>query len=313
MQTSLRRFRSSTPSPKSYEFALHGLLALSSTSASHPGVDFAPASTLSPDQEVSTFDFARREDAFSVQDAKSSQRRPESNQRESSHRSRLSCGSVRRDLPDLSPEFGKFDATGGPFHAPAAPSVDEMRPSEASPADLGAADSAIELLKTYRYSVAPWLDICDADQHFGVELLTIARREPKVRTWIMRVAAAASGMAQLLEDPNAYKIPSLEVASDATHLNFNVEATLSVLDLVIDATPDLAASWDRRKDQNRRSQVMETLLLESKHSSMHASAYWLSVRLGIIDRWKFLVWRVDSCRAKLRPDGWCTSNSPSSP
>ena len=154
---------------------------------------------------------------------------------------------------------------------------------------MGAAGFAIELLKTYRYNISPWLDICDGDQHFGVELLTIARREPKVRTGVLRVATAASSMARLMEDPNTDKTPSLEVASDATHLDFNVEVIVSVLDLVIDTISDLAANWGRRKDQNCRSQVMETLLLESKHSKMHACAYWQSVRLGIINPWTSVV------------------------
>jgi len=282
IQTISQTFPSNTPSPNSYEFALHGLLALGSTPASHPGVDFPPDTIITPDQDVSTFDFAQGEDVNSVLDANNSRRGPETYQRESTHRPTLSFGSVSRDLPGLSPGFRKFDVTGGSHHSHEASILEEIRSSKASQAGFGATGSAIELLKTYRYNVAPWLDICDVDQHFGVELLTIARREPKVRTWVMRVAAATSSMAWLMEDLNADKAPSLEVASDATHPDLNVEAIVGVLDVLIDTFPELAANWGRQKDQDRPSQVTETLLLESGHSKMHACAYWLSVRLGML-------------------------------
>jgi hypothetical protein len=57
---------------------------------------------------------------------------------------------------------------------------------------------------------------------------------------------------------------------------------VSVLDLLVETTPNLAASWGRQKDQDRRLQAMETLLLEPERSNMHACAYWLSTRLGMI-------------------------------
>lgn len=80
-------------------------------------MDFAPDSIITPDQEVSTFDFAQGEDANSVLDADNSRRGPETYQRESTHRPTLSFGSVSRDLPGLSPDFRKFDVTGGSHHS----------------------------------------------------------------------------------------------------------------------------------------------------------------------------------------------------
>lgn len=275
-------FPRSTPPSKSYEFALHGLLALGSTSVSNPDMDVAPASVNSPDQEISTFDFARGEDADPVSNAKSYQTVLETYQTRQAHQPALSFGGDSRSLPGLSPDFRKLDVTGDLYHSHEALIIDEERSSKDSQADLGAAGPKVELLKIYRYNIAPWLDICDADQHFGVELLTISRRVPRLRTCVMRLAAASSSIAWLEENLNVDITPSLEATNDATDLDLNVEAIVGVLDLLIETIPDLAASWSRQKQQKHRSHVMETLLLELEHSNMHACAYWMAVRLGIV-------------------------------
>jgi hypothetical protein len=257
-------------------------MALGSTSASHPGVDHTPALLISEDREVSMFDFAGVKDATPASDANGSNRRPEAHRTQSTHRPMLSFSNLDSGPPGPSPSFHTLDGTGGLDQFHEISSADGTRFPKASRADSGAAGPAIELLKTYRYNIAPWLDICDTDQHFGVELLTIARREPRLRTCVMRVAAAASRMAWPMEDLNAERTPSLEVVGDATDAGFNVEVIVSVLDLLVETTPNLAASWGRQKDQDRRLQAMETLLLEPERSNMHACAYWLSTRLGMI-------------------------------
>lgn len=137
-----------------------------------------------------------------------------------------------------------------------------------------------DLLRIYRYDIAPWLDICNAVQHFSVELLTISRRVPRFRTCVIRLAAASSSKAWLEDLLNADRFFSLEVASDSTDSSLNVEAIVGVLDLLTEMIPDLAASWSRKENQGRRSQNIEKLLPELEHFDMHACAYWLSVRLG---------------------------------
>lgn len=248
------------------------MIALGSASKTNQGTDIAPAPAISENQEVSTFDFVRSNDEIPSSHDVGLQWRPEVYRTGSEYPSTLSFGSVLPGTPDPS----NFHNSQEPL------SADATVPSTDSPADTVAAGHRTELLKFFRYNIAPWLDICDADQHFGVELLTESRHVQSLRSCVMRVAAASTSTTWLAEGLSTDMSVSSEVAYEGVGLSIDMEGIIGVLEILTDMMPNPAAWWSQQDIGDRRPLVMERLLLELGVSILHASAYWLSVRLGIV-------------------------------
>lgn len=257
-------------SPENYQFTLHDRLALGSTSTTNHDVDIAHALAIGEDREVSTFDFAQSNDVARSSDESNLQWRPEVHRRESAH---LSYGTIGRSTPD--PSLSSHE-----LRRPPNPGITNT--SKPSSANVEEAVQSFELLKFYRYTIAPWLDICDADQRFGVELLTKSSQVRSLRSCVKRVAAASSGMLWLTDNLNPDDSNLLEPANDDLGLDANMEAIVGVLNTLTHILPDLAAYWAKRDDGDGLQYIMERLLLELEYSTLHACAYWLSVRLGIV-------------------------------
>ncbi|KAL1596399.1 hypothetical protein SLS60_009045 [Paraconiothyrium brasiliense] len=61
----------------------------------------------------------------------------------------------------------------------------------------------LELLKHYRYNIAPWMDICDMKQGFGCEALQLCKNSSPVQLEILALAEASLGARHQIQDVTA--------------------------------------------------------------------------------------------------------------
>ncbi|KAJ8117695.1 hypothetical protein OPT61_g1164 [Boeremia exigua] len=268
------------PSPDSYEFALHGLLALGSTSDTTPGTDLRQMSTVGAEQAVSTFDFARDIHADSARILTNRQRRPRVHRTDTERSSLMGFDMTSQGTPGPSPSLSSFEASANSNHFYDTGSSTFIPDDEYSGRAVPA-NSSIELLKLYRYKIAPFLDICDTEQHFGVALLTESNRAPALRACIMQLAAASLSEpwvmeGHIVEQSTPNKANNESVTSDAGD-----GLITEVLNFLATMIPNLAASWLRKDGVQGRRYLLERLLLELGSSSLKSCAYWLLVRLEL--------------------------------
>lgn len=270
-------FSGHTPSPNSYEFALHGLLALGSTSGAIGGVDLHPAPTVAGEQAVSIYDFASNENMDPTLEDNRIQEGPGVHRLSAGQQSTLNFDRIGYDTPGPTPDFYDLEHREELYGIDRAPKSNAIIPAEVPSTHARKAGYSLELLQFYRYQVAPWLDICDTEQHFGVALLTESTRFPTLRASVMKLAGAASSVEKELYVDSITSNGSVDddVASQAA-----VKTIVDVLDVLADTVPSLAAFWSRRDPGLSRTDLLERLLLKLDSSSLDTCAYWLLVRLG---------------------------------
>ncbi|KAF9690585.1 hypothetical protein EKO04_011463 [Ascochyta lentis] len=272
-------FSNRTSSLNSYEFALHGLLALGSTSGA--AVTSPPlAPVVAEEQAVSIYDFATNDRTNSALDSSTVQIRSDMHRTEIERQSTQSFSTISPSTPNFSPRFENFEGCESLARAYEISNSDPSIPARTHVTDTVAATRGLELLKLYRYQIAPWLDICDNDQHFGVILLVNSTQTPRLRSSIMRLAAASSSKALVSDGMSvdtslSIKDVGINAASDAA-----VETVVDVLDVLANAVPNLAFFWRREDREKSRTRLLEKLLLELGSSGLNTCAYWLLVRLG---------------------------------
>ncbi|KAF3003182.1 hypothetical protein E8E13_009369 [Curvularia kusanoi] len=267
-------------SPSAHETALHGLLALAAPATGSSRLDESSVYVSTDTQTVSSFDFAKHGDNNSQTAASSilTQRSPHQTDMESQPVSSLR--SSRRS-----------ETIGSPEIHPGASGISGNFPDLSAPLSVGvvplqstSTDDSIELLKFYRYNIAPWLDICEYTQPFGVALLTKLNGTPRVRACVLRLAATIS------------RKPWTEVNPGPTNTlsSMDDDFVAGVLEAVCVMTPKLAASWLSEDGKEGRECLLENLMAQLGRSELNDSAYWLLVRLGKSRSWNSLLLMLKS-------------------
>lgn len=142
-------------------------------------------------------------------------------------------------------------------------------PKEVPPDRSMPTGNSIELLKVYRYKIAPWLDICESNQPFGVTLLTRLSESPSLRAHVMQFAAAVSSISWTEESSSI-----TEPTSD-----MHESAVAGVLNAASSMVPRLA-SWLSEDGKESREHLLGSVVSDLHSSDLKTSAYWLLVRLG---------------------------------
>jgi hypothetical protein len=137
---------------------LHGLLALGSISELNEGANVASAQAASERQAVLTYDFARSDIVDPALDLSRVQRRPDMHRLSNKHHSKsMSADTTDRSTPGPSPSFrsplGRADATQVSQTRLSNSQIPTWTPSD----QVIAIDQSLELLKFYRYHIAPWV------------------------------------------------------------------------------------------------------------------------------------------------------------
>ncbi|CAO2649715.1 Nn.00g010070.m01.CDS01 [Neocucurbitaria sp. VM-36] len=292
----LQHAASHTPSPNSYAFALHGLLALGSGNGASDGLTFSPIEESREQPVMSVFDNV---DPSGIHTAPSSK---EVGDERTGH---TEVGDVWQSTSPILTQldvnaYGRVATAESPY-APtpgsglnsvkhditkvgstSGASTHRTRISDISTSgwvitpDAVSTDVALELLKHYRYHIAPWLDICDSNQCFGVEVLALSAETSNFRYGVLALADASlhrTRMSQMQEtaDNNRETIAEQDVIQCAI---------LDVFRILRDATTDLASFWRREEEAGDGRKILETLLPQlSSDSTLASCAYWLLVRL----------------------------------
>ena len=255
-----------TLSPCSHESALRGLLALGASSGDSPELQDARASGDTDAQLIPSYGFDRRDNINSGPERSGTLRQSVLERTETLSHSTLSLQSTSHNESNqaLRLHFGGSEDLDN-IHDSSISILEEVPPGRPMPTD-----NSIELLQVYRYKIAPWLDICESNQPFGVTLLTRLNKSPSLRARVMQFAAAASKMVWIEESSDI---------TDSTS-NVNEAAVVSVLEAAGGMTPNLAASWLSEDGKESRKHLLGSLMSDSDSPGLTTSAYWLLVRLG---------------------------------
>jgi hypothetical protein len=158
-------------------------------------------------------------------------------------------------------------------------------------------ERVLELLKHYRYHIAPWvrrlkhiaeiqlrsmqLDICDNDQYFGVQLLGLSTESNIIRRSILALAEASLHKVQIPPSIALSHTP-MEQGSERSVI---LSTTLGVLDRLRNAVSNLGEMWSCEGIEEIGKCFSELRTLDLIRDSRFASSiYWLHVRLGRVPR-----------------------------
>lgn len=269
-----------TPSPESHESALRGLLALGGSSETNPGASSSQDPHVMQGYVISTFDFASNNGSNTGLAGIDMHQRPGASRSDTGHQSLLSFRSIGQSEPDSSPQFCPIGPGGqrsfeGDESSASAQAVRTLDVSASS-------GTEVELLKLYRYNIAPWLDICDSSQPFGVTLLTKVQVTPGLRTCILGLAAACSNITWDMESIDT--IPPISNAVNNEITDPIGDVVIGVMNVLRDILPNLSMFWSSDNGVEKRAHMLERLSLSLACSTLQDSAYWLLMRLGKICR-----------------------------
>ncbi|QRC90444.1 hypothetical protein JI435_098540 [Parastagonospora nodorum SN15] len=133
------------------------------------------------------------------------------------------------------------------------------------------------LLKIYRYQIAPWLDIFDRDQSFGVQVAVLSTESETLRNDILSLARATRA-----EDRAAPVHMSYVDHADFGPRDYLRLAVSDVFSLLKHAMIDLEDFWDAEAEKQNGLKMLEALLPKiDELPSLAEHVYWLMVRLGM--------------------------------
>ncbi|KAF2186577.1 hypothetical protein K469DRAFT_572399 [Zopfia rhizophila CBS 207.26] len=230
-----------SPPADNYEFALHGLLALGSGNAGVANVGF----NLSP----------RTVPADS-----------------------LSSNTLQDEMTQ--PSIAQAEPEGGEQTAGLLAETQATRDWQLANAIDLPQERVLELLRHYRYEVAPWVDICDMNQSFGCGVLQMSTESRSIRSGLLALADASlisqelnlgSGTTRMAIFANTYPQQDLES-------NLIRKSILEALATARRAVVDLSGFWMKEASKNS---VLEELLPEANNLSLISSIYWFLVRLEL--------------------------------
>ncbi|KAF2013997.1 hypothetical protein BU24DRAFT_452773 [Aaosphaeria arxii CBS 175.79] len=235
-------------SSDNYEFALHGLIALGTSHEPIPGeqIQFSP--------EMSVTD----------------------------HRASLS-------REDTTPTFGQqlhevFTNEGRQDVGGTSQSWQLTDHPEASEQQELSQERVLELLKHYRYEIAPWLDMGDTHQSFGCEALQLSTDTVAIRYGLLALADTSLSIQQ----PYNREEGALDVSliADILQQRECEQGTLTcalakMLGITRHAIADLDKFWMREEHSLNGQGIEEMLLPHLETSPLASSVYWLLARLQL--------------------------------
>ncbi|KAF1916614.1 hypothetical protein BDU57DRAFT_516825 [Ampelomyces quisqualis] len=295
----LQNVASCMPSPNSYEFALYGLMALSSASTEH-GATLALTAGEDHPEDVnlnrSTDNFTLESDPLDDEPTFESDSTHHVWQDQNGRHAKPSqipengtaataaldyvnfpMESVEQHMLDNPPENSGSELASCGRDA-YSPSVQNLTMS-AGPR-VTQAEEELSLLRNYRYRIAPWLDMCDIHQTFGVKVLMLSVKSDLVRERILKVS-------KTVHTEDLPSTPQVEtVTQDILWSESSQEASQgaisSVLRLVEDVVGDLIRFWEAEEIDQRGKLILEVLLSNlDKGSLLVTSPYWLALRLEL--------------------------------
>ncbi|KAH7406651.1 hypothetical protein DE146DRAFT_607321 [Phaeosphaeria sp. MPI-PUGE-AT-0046c] len=142
-----------------------------------------------------------------------------------------------------------------------------------SSAEMPTDTNDMRLLKTYRYKIAPWLDMCDTSQPFGVMVLLASIESVRVRRSVLNLAQATENKIRIHTDT----VDSDELGSSWHEPQMVVPPIFRLLQEV---TMDLTNFWESKDIIQTGRDLLAMLLPQLDDAPPFAqAAYWLVMRL----------------------------------
>ncbi|KAJ5634304.1 hypothetical protein N7528_002146 [Penicillium herquei] len=127
----------------------------------------------------------------------------------------------------------------------------------------------LELLRHYRYNIAPWLDICDQGQTFGIQGLQLAMISQAVYESVMTLSEISI---------NKLQSSNQDHRSDA-QLDLGAIAFLRALDAAKNCVVDVPSAWT--KNRLTTSELFDALSQHAFSREFNSAVYWLLIRLDL--------------------------------
>ncbi|KAF2119600.1 hypothetical protein BDV96DRAFT_596303 [Lophiotrema nucula] len=239
-----------SPPTDTYEFALHGLLALGAGNA----VIVDEVVNLSPGSAPVT-ELPRHPER--IQDTLNLSQRLHPQ------------GETPEDVPIATPAVRDWQLIGASVPPDLEPLSD---------------DFTLELLKQYRYNLAPWMDICDLRQSFGCEVLQLSTEVDAIRFEILALADASLRWRRIeitQEDAPDIALLAMLVRQRGNDTDPIHNALLEILISTRKATTDLSKFWQYWEEAVTKETLMGSVLAEAVLRPLALPIFWLAVRLDL--------------------------------
>ncbi|KAL7948827.1 hypothetical protein V8C42DRAFT_230389 [Trichoderma barbatum] len=166
--------------------------------------------------------------------------------------------------------------------------IDDLGPVSTYVANQLSLERTIELLRHYRYKIAPWLDMCDMKQTFGLVVPRLAMRSDMLFDALLRLCTTSYSA-------SLYYLRSTDspTTSHSSHLTYPIEYHLehskmwevklwSVLTAAEGFLIDPPQSWEDALAKNNFLHMVYTQMAEnSPLRVMNERMLWLLARLGV--------------------------------
>ncbi|CAI7570458.1 unnamed protein product [Penicillium pancosmium] len=147
----------------------------------------------------------------------------------------------------------------------------------ATPSTLAISSTqTLELIRHYRYEVAPWLDICDLGQFFGIQGLQLAMVSQPV--WHSVLALSEASM-NLLRPFSSLVITDKTPGAPATpemQLDITTLAFLRAIDESKNCILNFQATWSPQRVCDK--ELLDSLGPQTIRRDLNSAIYWLFVR-----------------------------------
>ncbi|KAJ5448488.1 hypothetical protein N7445_003309 [Penicillium cf. griseofulvum] len=158
------------------------------------------------------------------------------------------------------------------------PSQGTQHPPESSLETLSSTEIQA-LLRHYRYEVAPWLDICDLGQSFGIQGLQLAMVSSAIWNSIIDLSRTSFHQLHPPKPPREgrktfLRRPDLDMQVDITHVGL-----ISAIDQVKDCISNISAMWDDERQWD--DDLTRALSSHAAGRDINSAIYWLFFRLDL--------------------------------
>ncbi|GLI79164.1 hypothetical protein PoHVEF18_007492 [Penicillium ochrochloron] len=137
----------------------------------------------------------------------------------------------------------------------------------------------LELLRHYRYEVAPWLDICDLGQIFGIQGLQLAMVSPPVRDTVLALSKASLDLRSPRSSHSRTEKSILNPIAPDGQLDITTVAFLRALDKTKQCITDMASVWSSYRESD--AEILEPLSAHTIGRDLNSAIYWLYLRLDL--------------------------------
>ncbi|KAE8151994.1 hypothetical protein BDV25DRAFT_80896 [Aspergillus avenaceus] len=141
----------------------------------------------------------------------------------------------------------------------------------------------LELLRHYRYHIAPWLDICDLRHPFGITALQLAIDSDSLLSALMALSETCAfpishGNREHLGQ-STLSFPHQPPPSADNSTNLTEVVLISLFETIKFLVTDVSQAWNQMRDRNNH--LSDYLVQYAYGTNIESVAYWMSLRIDL--------------------------------